>query len=611
MFYNKFKIQLNTLIICLLLILSTLVVYWQVTCHDFINYDDDLYVTENSNVQSGLSIDSIIWAFTTGHAGNWHPITWLSHMLDCELYGLNSMGHHWTNLQFHIINTILLFIVIRLMTGAVWKSAFIAALFALHPLHVESVAWVAERKDVLSTFFWFLSMIAYFYYIKNSSKKNYLLLAVIFAMGLMAKPMLVTLPFILLLLDFWPLSRFQISTCKDLFYRLIPLIKEKIPLMVLSIISSIITFLVQEHGGAVAPLEIFPLSIRIANAIISYFAYLGKMVWPHNLAVFYPHPEYSMIQALVPGLLLLCVSFLVLWADKKFPYILTGWFWYLGTLFPVIGIVQVGSQCMADRYTYIPLIGIFIIIAWGISDLSAGFKKQKHILVLVSGLVIICLGISTWIQTSYWKDSIKLFTHTLNVTENNDIAHHVLGHALQKKGRLDEALSHYYETLKYDTENAKVYNNIGNIFNTQKKPDKAVSFYNKALELDPDYANAHNNLANVLSTLERLDDAAKHYNKVLKIEPKHENAHYNFGNLLIKQEKFTKAGFHFAQAIKIKPDYAEAYHGIGVILFWRGEIKKAIPFFQKAVKIKPDYKEAQKNLKIAQQALLPLKKQHL
>jgi len=371
---NNFKIRRQKLIICLFLVAVTLMVYLQSTNHDFVSYDDVSYVTENPNIKAGITLEGILWAFTSGHAANWHPLTWISHMLDCELYGLNPTGHHWTNIQIHVANTILLFLVLSWMTGALWQSSLVAALFAVHPLHVESVVWVAERKDVLCTLFWILSMWAYAGYVRYSTKIHYVSSIILFTFGLMAKPMIVTLPFVFLLLDYWPLKRFQSGQSghgKILQQRLVALglVWEKIPFFILSAASSVATYIVQQSGGAVKHLDAIPFHARIGNAMVSYASYIGKMIWPINLAVFYPFPEtIPLWQAAGAGVLLASVTVLVFRAACSKPYLAVGWLWYIGTLVPVIGLVQVGSQSMADRYTYIPLIGLFIIVVWGLWD---------------------------------------------------------------------------------------------------------------------------------------------------------------------------------------------------------------------------------------------------
>ena len=595
------NIQQNLpLIISLLLIAAILIAYWQVKNFDFICFDDKPYVTENCHVQSGLTVKSFIWAFTTFDASNWHPLTWLSHMLDCELYGLNPMGHHWTSLQIHIANTLLLFFILQYMTGALWRSAFVAALFALHPLHVESIAWVAERKDVLSTFFGMLVLLAYCRYAKQPSLAGYLLIILFLSMGLMAKPMLVTLPFLLLLLDFWPLERLR-------FVTVFRLVLEKIPLFVPVIISSCLTFMAQQSSGAVKSLESFTLTVRAANAFVSYVSYAVKAIWPHNLTVFYPHPGNSLPLWQVFGAILLVggASVLAIRSLKKYPYIAVGLFWYLGTLVPVIGLIQVGPQAMADRYTYIPMTGLFIIIAWGFSDLSTKWHYRKIVLTLFAVIILSVLAVSTFFQLGYWRSSIALFEYAVNITENNYLAHNNLGAALLEKGKLDKAVLHIKESLRIEPGCKAALYNLGAALFAKGKLDKAVLHYNDVLKINPEDAIVHNNLADVLSVQGKLDEAVLHYNKALKINSDHADAHCSLGSLLARQNKFKEAMFHLAEAIRINPDYAEAYNEIGVILFQQGKYKKAEVFFSKAVQIKPSYTEARKNIELLNKILIP------
>ena len=409
---NFFEIRQNKikLLIVLLLTIITIAAYRQLTECDFISFDDNLYVTENRQVQSGITIEGIVWAFTTFYAGNWHPITWLSHMLDCELYGLNPMGHHWTNLLFHMANTLILFLIFQKMTGAIWKSAFVAALFAIHPLHVESVAWVAERKDVLSALFSLLIIIAYYRYVNIPNISNYLLIILFLSLGLMAKPMLVTMPFVLLLLDFWPLKRLNLSLQGSQTSNLMPLIQEKIPLFILVTVSIILTFLAQQSRGAVQSLELTPINYRIANALIAYSDYLIKAIWPHNLSVFYPHlginqPIWKVVSS---TLFLIGTCFLAIKGSKKYPYILVGLLWYIITLVPVIGLIQVGAQSMADRYTYIPLTGLFIIFTWGMHDLLSKNERYLNSILSLSAVIIIsALSLISFNQVKHWKNNKK------------------------------------------------------------------------------------------------------------------------------------------------------------------------------------------------------------
>ncbi|MGD9106842.1 MAG: tetratricopeptide repeat protein, partial [Desulfobacterales bacterium] len=484
------------------MVLAIAIAYIQVRNLDFVGYDDQLYITKNSYVQDGITLNGAIWAFTTDHDANWFPLTWLSHMLDCELYGLNPLGHHWTNLLLHMANTILLFLVLNLMTETLWRSAFVAFLFALHPLHVESVAWISERKDVLCTFFGMLTILAYCRYVKKPIIINYLLIILFLSMGLMAKPMLVTLPFVLLLLDFWPLQRFQYTNSSSKpgriirsdFQEVFRLISEKIPLFIPVLVSSILTFMVQRSGGATRSLESFPLQIRIANAFVSYVKYVAKAVWPAHLSVFYPHPGKTFAEWQVFGALMMIsmAVFFALRALKHYPYIAVGLFWYLGTLIPVIGLVQVGSQAMADRYTYIPLIGIFIIVAWGASDLTLKWHYQKIVLTVSAVIILSIMTVRTFVQVSHWKNAVTLFENAVKIDSNNTLSHNNLGIALYDHGNIEKSAFHFRE----------------------------------ALRIEPYYIVARVNLARVLSAQGNLEDAIRHLREALKINPKHFTAHY-------------------------------------------------------------------------------------
>ena len=492
--------------------LVTFAVYWPVHKYDFVIFDDGLYVTQNPHVQAGLTAASIRWAFTHQYASFWHPLTMLSHMLDCELFGLNPEGHHLTNLVLHTANTLLLFWVLKSMTGALWRSAFVAALFALHPLHVESVAWVAERKDVLSSLFWLLTTAAYLRYVRNGGAKWYSVTLLLFALGLMAKPMLITLPFVLLLLDYWPLNRLTRYT-----------IYEKLPFFGLSAASSIITFFAQRSAGAVASVALLPLSVRITNAFVSYLRYIEKTIWPADLAVFYPYSgKLSFWFALTSVLVLSVVTNLVIRLAPKHRYLPVGWFWYLGTLVPVIGLVKVGSFAMADRYTYLPLIGIFIIVAWGVSELSDRLKYQKLILGFAAGIVLAALLVCTRIQMGYWHNSITLFEHTLAVTADNNVTHSNLGIALLQNGRLDEAIDHFQQALRLklgpDSVDV-VYCYLGLALARQNKFGEAIDQYQQALKIKPDSATVHNNLGVALQAIGNLDEAIVHYRLALKDMP--------------------------------------------------------------------------------------------
>ena len=499
-----FKVRPNILV-CLFLVISVLSVYLQVRHHAFINYDDTSYVTENTYVQAGLTLESVIWSFTETHSANWHPITWLSHMLDIQLYGMVPGRHHLTNVLFHIGNTLLLFLVFRRMTGVLWRSAFVAALFALHPLHVESVAWVAERKDVLSTFFWMLTMGAYAWYVERPGLKRYLLVLLLFVLGLMAKPMLVTLPFVLLLLDFWPLRRFYIGHLKGrgVLQRksvALHLVWEKTPLFALAAASSVVTFLVQKSAGAVGSFTLYPIDVRITNALVSYVDYIGTMFYPSHLTVLYPHPGMlPWWQILGSSLFLACIFILAIIAVKRYPWFAFGWLWYIGTLVPVIGLVQVGSQAMSDRYTYVPLIGIFIIVAWGIPELLSGWRNRKIGLPTMAVACLLVLMTTTWFQVRYWANSVTLFEHALNVVDNKHLAHYNLGLALVYQGKIDDAYSHFLVSLEAYPNLAKAHNNIGIALVRKGKLEEAIGHFRGALRIKPDYTNAQNNLQRALT----------------------------------------------------------------------------------------------------------------
>lgn len=636
-------------LIGLLLIVATLGVFWQVRSHDFLNYDDDVYVSENSQVQEGFTRKSVIWAFTSGYASNWHPLTWLSHMLDCQLFGLNPGGHHLTNLMLHLANTLLLFLLLNRMTSSLYRSALVAALFALHPLHVESVAWVAERKDVLSTLFWMLTMWTYLLYVEHPRLGRYLLTLVVFTLGLMAKPMLVTLPCVLLLLDYWPLDRLALRQPEDSINSgaqkglssspqrsfLLRLFWEKVPFFVLAAVSSAVTFLVQQSSGAVKSVESFPLSIRIANGLVSYVSYIYKMIWPQHLAVFYPHQGSSLPMWLAgaAGLLLLGISVAVMRAGRRHPYLAVGWLWYLGTLVPVIGLVQVGLQEMADRYTYVPLIGLFIMIAWGIPELTRGWRYGRVVLRMAAGSLLAVLMVCTWMQLRHWRNNETLFKHALNTTANNFLAHDSLGNTLAQQGKIGEAIDHYSAALRikpdymnshtnlgiallqrgdveqaithfsavlrYQSDSPEAHNNLGLAVARQGYVDRAIDHYFTAIRLKPDYPQAHNNLGNALASQGKFDQAISHYSEALRIKPEDAGAHSNLANVLASQGRFKEAIDHYSQALQIKPDNFEAHNNLGVVLADQGKLDEAIDHYSEALRIRPDYANAHNDLAVA------------
>jgi len=542
-------------LICVLLVLATFAIYSQIQDHEFINFDDDLYITNNLNVQAGLTSESVEWAFTTFTLGNWFPVTWFSHMLDYQLYGLHAKGHHLTSLFFHITNSLLLFLILFRMTGAIWQSAFVAAIFAFHPLNVESVSWAAERKNVLSALFWLLTMWAYIHYAAKPTIKSYGLVFLFFTLGLMSKPMLVTLPFVLLLLDYWPLRRLKFGQERESNEVLekniakksevLQLVLEKIPLFLLTTGLSIITFIAQKSLGAMNYAESLTFSTSVTNAMVSYLEYLGKIIWPRGLSILYPHPGNTLAvwKGILCGIALVGITIISIRLIRKAPYFAVGWFWYLGTLVPVIGIVQVGGQAMADRYTYIPLIGIFIIVAWGVPELISKWHYKEKVLSISVGIIIFTLLITTWRQVSHWKNSITIFKHAIRVTDK-----------------------------KHPTF-AIAYNNLGIVLFAKQKNEEAISHYKMALELNPDSAVAHNNLGIALFTKQKNEEAISHYKMAIKINPDYANAHNNLGVALLHAEMTEEAIDYFKEAIRIRPDYAAAQKNLEMALLRSEELE--------------------------------------
>ncbi|OPX93242.1 MAG: TPR repeat-containing protein YrrB [Syntrophorhabdus sp. PtaB.Bin006] len=595
-------------VIAFALVFMTALVFWQVGSCGFINFDDGLYVTENSHVRQGITRSGLIWAFTTGHASNWHPLTWISHMVDVQLFGLRPTWHHLMNLLFHIANTVLLFFILHRMTKAIWQSAFVAALFALHPLHVESVAWVAERKDVLSAFFFMLTIGAYSLYVEERNFRRYALLLLFFILGLLAKPMVVTLPFVLLLLDYWPLGRFEQSPPGEgpvLRWTVIrPLLVEKVPLFVLAALSCVVTCLVQHHTGAMRTMEILPLGARLSNALVSYAAYMGKMVWPINLAVFYPHPMWWPLWKVIMGAaVLLLFTVLVVRAGRKHPYVLVGWLWYVGTLIPVIGIVQVGSQAMADRYTYIPLVGLFIIVAWGISELLKNLPRQRETLAALSALCLVCLFLLTWRQVSYWHNDITLYTHTLAVTDRNCIIYMNRGVAYGTAGNYRAAIKDITRAIEIDPKIASLYLNLGVAYNGLNDYARGVEAFTKAIEIDQRYAAAYRNRAIAYSVLGDHVKAITDFTKAIEIDPEFAVVYDNRGAVYGAMNDHARAITDFTKAIEIDPEFAAAYRNRAIAYRAMGDHARAIADFSKAIEVDPRYAAAYHNRAVAYRAM--------
>ena len=644
----------------------------------FVGFDDPDYVSANAQVQQGLTLENLEWAFCSSDAANWHPLTWLSHMLDCQVFGLAPWGHHLTSLLLHAINAVLVFVVLGRITSATGRSFVVALLFGLHPLRVESVAWIAERKDVLSTTFWLLTLWAYSKYSEASAGQAsrpgipagvtgnrdrrssdrqaartaispacgsrhllpvgrvawlyYCLAFACFGLGLMSKPMLVTVPCVLLLLDYWPLRRWPQRSGRDL-------VLEKIPFFVAAIASSAVTFIVQRRGGAM--IASLPFVARMENAVVSYCRYLGKLFWPIDLAAFYPPVNHWPSTAiLLAGLLLLGLSITSIALRRRFPYFVVGWLWFLGTLAPVIGFVPAGEQSMADRYSYVPSIGVILLVVWGVYDLTKGWRYQAvAAFAATAGAAFFCIA-QTRVQVSFWTDTETLFRHALQVTERNYLAHNNVGAALDKQGRWDEALSEFRQALQVKPDYPEALNNLGAALTRQGHLDEAIGQFREALRLRPRYAEARYNLGAALQEQGRLDEAITQYQQALRLKPRYADAHYNLGLALQRKGdldgtvaefqavlrlqpnspevcnnlgvaldhkgRLDEAISQYLAALKLNPDYARAHFNLGVALGRKGQLEQAIAEFEKTLRLDPGYAAAQTNLAV----MLDLKKKH-
>ncbi|CAB5093917.1 Tetratricopeptide TPR_2 repeat protein [Olavius algarvensis associated proteobacterium Delta 3] len=556
------------LLLCmtLLLVAAIVLVYRPVKDFEFLDFDDDGYVTGNVRVPYGLTWKNIRWAFTTSDMSNWHPLTWISHMADCQLFGLNAGAHHQTNVLIHVVNSVLLLWLVYRMTGAVWKSAFVAALFALHPLHVESVAWISERKDLLSTFFGFLAVYVYIGYARQKRGSSYIISLLCYALSILAKPMMVTLPFLLLLFDFWPLERVHhvFQRTEHTLRTWTGLVIEKIPFFCISALSSVMTVFAQTQAGAVKTLDAFPLDVRVFNAIVAYLQYLIKTVWPRQLAGFYPHPGYS----LGPGevfsslIALAGISYLAVRQARKRPYFFVGWFGYLGMLVPVIGLVQVGSQAMADRYSYLPLIGLFIIAAWGLPELLAGRRHGKAILRGGGILALIMLGVLSARQVGHWRDTKTLSYYILSVTQDNVI----------------------------------ILNSLGAFYTREGKLEKAEAYLRRSLYLKPQFGLAHNNMGIVQSLMGRTKMAIFHHRQAIRYDPHRAMHQYNYAVILVRQKRFQEALDRLSETLRIDPNFADAYVVIGMLLMQSGKNDDAADLFRHALEINPIHADAKRFL---------------
>jgi len=549
-------------LICLVLALGTAALYWPITSHPFILYDDEGYVTGNQHVTTGLSWENFYWAFSNGEAANWHPLTWLSHQLDCTLFGIEPGGHHLINLLFHVVNTLLVFVFLRGATGAVWRSAFVAAFFAWHPLHVESVAWASERKDTLSTFFFLLTLIAYVRFVDLSkvpslkSKAFYALTLLLFACGLMSKPMVVTLPFVLLLLDFWPLGWMADSGRQ--FANLKILLLEKIPFFALTIAGSAVTYLVQTGAGAEWKT---PIVERLANAVIAYVCYVAKTFWPADLGIVYSHPKHwSFVLALGAAAILVILTTLCLCRWRRQPYLAIGWFWFLGTLVPTIGLVQVGAQFMADRYSYIPSLGFFIALVWAVAEFVESKPERKSIVLMLAGGALAGCLLATTIQISYWRDNIALFRRALEVSPDNYIAANCLGKAYEKSG---DAV-------------------------------RALVLYRAAVEAEPRFPQSQFNYAISLLSFGRTAEALEHLQAAAVLEPFNPDIQFDLGVYFGQHASWLNAAKCFGLCLAIRPDFAPAHANYAGALANLGHFAGAAAHYRVALRLKPDFAAAQK-----------------
>lgn len=586
------------------LILLTVVAFEEVRQNDFISLDDELYVTKNSHVQEGLTVKSVYWAFTSTQNGQWSPLAFLSHLADYTLFGLDAGGHHFTSLLFHTLNTLLLFFLLSRMTAAIWQSAFVAAIFALHPLHVESVGWVAERRDVLHVFFLLLTIWLYVNYVEKPKWFRHIGVLLCFILAVMSKPMAVTLPFALLLLDYWPLDRLRIGkgdqsprafTAPRLMairenVRISHLLIEKASLFSIAVVISSFTLFSVWGSKSLSSLESLPLIVRLENAAVSYIGYISKMIWPNPLAVLYPHPmTFPVWKVVCAAFLLLAITILVTLGRKKHPYLIAGWLWYLITLFPVIGLFQAGTQSMADRFMYMPMIGLCIMVIYGI---SGAYHKWRYnykglTLAVLSVSLVITLMVLTRAQVKLWRNSETLFKHTLQVTNNNYFIHNYLGAALAAEGKDKEALIHFSRALEINPHYAHAHSNLGALLLRQDKYREAIPPLVAALQIESDCVEAHTNLGIILSKYGKVKEAMGHFSEAIRINPKYEEAYFNLGKILLEMTKYEEAIHYFNKTLSLNPRNPKTYNNLGLSLLGLGDAEKAMDCYHKALHINP------------------------
>jgi hypothetical protein len=540
------------LIVCGAIVALTWIVFGKTTGYGFVNFDDPFYVSENPQIQTGLNWQNVLWAFTHVHSSNWHPVTTMSHMLDCQLFGLKPGPHHFVNVLLHSATAALVFLILEQITGALWSSAFIAAVFAIHPLHVESVAWISERKDVLSGLFFVLTLLAYVHYTHKPGVVRYSTMSILFVCGLLSKPMLVTLPLVLLLLDYWPLKRFERTG-------IFKLVLEKIPLLAFSTAAASATLIAQSQGVGLVRLKLVPLSWRITNALAAYVVYIWQTVWPVNLATLYPHPgRLPVWESASAGALLAAVTVVAFLLRKRQPYLITGWLWYLIMLLPVIGLIQVGSQAHADRYTYLPQIGLCVAATWSVIDLTRRFRWRRECCSMVGPIIIAALAWRAWVQTSYWQDTERLWNRVFAVTGRNDLAHFGYGEFLLKQHRLDDAIAQFQIALMAHPAEPDANFQIGSAFMEKGELDLAARHFERTLKVEPENLEAETNFANALMSLGRTEEAVDHYRNVVKHQPSSALGHYNLAVGLHRLGHLPEAIVHYKEALAIDPNYPDA-----------------------------------------------------
>lgn len=576
-------------------VLSTLilgvVVFGSLRNHEFIALDDQEYVTANPMVLQGLTSHGIRWAFTTFTNANWHPLTWISHQVDCTLFGLNPGMHLMMNVLFHTAASLLLFWWLFRMTKRLWTSQLVALLFLVHPLHVESVAWVSERKDVLSGFLWMLTILLYSYFLEG--RIRLWMVVFCFGLGLLAKPMLVSLPFVLLLLDYWPLNRFGTAS-----------VREKIPLFMLTLASAVITFIAQSRGGAVQPLHAYPFSIRLGNSIVSYILYIWKLIWPSQLAIFYPFVPQPTTKIVIAGLVMAALTGVAIFLRRRAPYILTGWFWYIGTLVPVIGIVQVGEQAMADRYAYLPSIGIFICFAWGIRSLVLDRKLWKEVAFIACAIVVVCFSVAAARQAELWRNSFVLFEHTLAVTSNNFSIENNLGLEYYRAGQPEKALNHLESAVRIAPRYADARMNLGLVYAALNNSEAAETQYRQAMSLGSNSAELHYNLG-VLYAKDRKSEALREFEESFRIDPAHADAYSAAGLISLQLGQKQNAFQYLQNALRLKPEGADIHNNMGLLLASLGRYEEAEREYSTALQLSPDFPAAQKNLERVRELMRP------